>query len=54
MKRECKVVHTRNPDVPHKTLSYRSEKYVIVGNLKQHSCKSIQRGWLKKRSGESA
>ena len=54
MKRDCKVVHARNPDVPQKTLSYRSQKYVIVWNLKQRSCKSIQRGWLKKGSSESA
>ena len=47
MKRECKVIYLRNPYVPQKTLSQCSQKYVILGNLKQRSCKSIQRGWLK-------
>ena len=34
MKRDCKDVHARNPDVPQKTLSERGQKSVIVGNLK--------------------
>ena len=47
MKRDLKVVYACNPDVPQKALSQRSQKYFIVGNLKQRICKLIQRGWLK-------
>ena len=34
IRRDCNVVYVRNPDVPQKTLSQHSQKYVIVGNLK--------------------
>ena len=34
MKRDCKVVYARNPQVPQKTVSKCSKKYVIVVNLK--------------------
>ena len=34
MKCNCKVVYARNPGVPQKALSERSESYVIGGNLK--------------------
>ena len=34
MKRDCKVVYARNPDLPQQTLSERSQKYVVIGNLK--------------------
>ena len=44
---DCKVVYACNPDVPQKDLSERSQSYVIGENLKQRSCKSMQRGWLK-------
>ena len=42
IKYNCKVV-TRNPDVPQKALSELVVTfYVIGGNLKKRSCKSIQ------------
>ena len=47
IKCDFKVFQARNPDVPQKFLSERSHSYVIDGNLKERSCKSIQRGWLK-------
>ena len=47
MKCYCKVVYARNPDLPQKALSEPNHFYVIGGNLKKRSCKSIQRGWLK-------
>ena len=34
MKCDCKVVYVRNPDVPQKALSKRSQIYVIGVNLK--------------------
>ena len=33
--------------VPQKALSEYSQSYIIGGNFKQRSCKSVQRGWLK-------
>ena len=46
MKCDCKVVCAGNPGVPENALSKRRQTYVIGGNLKKPSCKSIQRGWL--------
>ena len=34
MKCDCKAVNARNPGVPQKALSDRSQSYVIGGNLK--------------------
>ena len=47
MKCDCKVVYKYSPDVTQKALSEHSQNRVIGKNLKQRSCKSIQRGWLK-------
>ena len=47
MKCYCKVVYACNLDVPQKALSETNHFYVIGGNVKKRSCKSIQRGWLK-------